>query len=91
VHNWIKMQVQVLPCPPILKMNPAFTRCANKKCQSVERHEVIRIFDEDSNINHIASLHLKCNKCGCHFNRWLASPKRLKEVYGEQYPFYKNN
>lgn len=71
-------------------MNKTNRKCPNAKCNCVADHELINEYDENTNINRLASVHLKCIKCGMHFNKWLASKERLKEVYGDQYHHYRN-
>ena len=61
------------------------------KCNTVHQHIVKNTHDENTNINKIASIHYECVICGNQFNRWLATDQRLKEVYVDQYEFYKNN
>jgi uncharacterized Zn finger protein len=73
-----------------MTQKPNYCKCPF--CKTKREHTIIRSdYDGNNNIHKMGSLHLKCNMCGYEFNKWLCSYEKLKEVFGEQYPEYKNN
>jgi hypothetical protein len=72
------------------KMNVNNAKCVNEKCNCVADHQIIYLDQTGEDIIYkLPRIHLQCIKCGCQFNKWLASKDRIKEVFGDEYHLYR--